>query len=103
MSVGTKVAKVQVWFSRELPVNALIGLKVLRALSISMFPVDEGGLGEVAVKTSKRLRPSSSIVLGSVHLCALVREHQAHTRNTPSVASDRPSLDDPFVSFYDVT
>ena len=98
MAAGPKVARVQVWFSRELPVDALIGLNTVRALSITMFPIDEQELGEAALKTSEGLRPLDSIAISSMQLCALVREHHAIAclEKPTAVARRHYSFVDPF-------
>lgn len=101
MSAGFKIAKVQAWFSHELPANALICFNAVHTLFISMFPIDKSYLGKVAIKTSEELCPLESVVIGSMKLCSLVCEHQAHTRQLAPLFADQPGLADPLSRLYD--
>ena len=83
MAAGPTVARVEVWFTRELPVDALIGLNALRALSVSLFPVDE--IGEVVVYTKEGALPLHQIDVSPVQLCALIRAHDAGESASSSV------------------
>lgn len=55
MSVGLKVARVEVCFLWELPANAIIGLTAVCALSLSMFPTDEHKPDKALITASKGL------------------------------------------------
>ena len=100
LTAAPNAGRIEVWFARQLPIDAILGTNVVNALSLTMYP--PGDIGDVALKTRDGLKRLETITISSLHLCAMVRSHQApHWRELPQMSiAQRDDLGDPYACLY---